>query len=386
MNVLIYGAGNSIAISLAQYLHKSGHNAILSDVGKHFRAFYSRSCHKKYIFRDPECDRDGFSVDLIGCMRQEDVELLLPTSDRALFHLLSISESIPKDIKVSFPLENEKVNRVVNKKNIPSICEQSGIGAITTCFLGKDFKISDFENIRPPYALKLAYGVSGKGFKRIDSLKGLQRELSIIKSKGLEEEYIIQRYLQGQVYGAGGVFENDALTHFFSYRYIRRYPESAGNSTLRMVDFKEKIEQAMYRVLKTLEWKGFCHMDFVLDEKDKVPYLLDINPVHCYTVPNSLSKELNCLNYYLDTNKEDRVGGYLEKGHYSTISLTRELQRIVTGGILRTESKSRGDKYWGCLRGLRHSDFYWDPLPIVLAPFLRFLRSINNTCCTKDQI
>lgn len=377
MNVLIYGAGNRISLSIAMFLSKTGSHPILADTGKYARAFYSRYCKKKYVFRDPDNDGDveGFISDLHNCIKQEGIKLILPTSDNALFHLISAKDSIPKDVKVLFPVDDEKIRYVMNKKNIPSICARSGINTIPTYLLDNDFRISDIEKIDPPYALKLEYGVSGNGFIKVDSLKKLEKELERIRDRGLEKKYLLQQYINGPVYGAGGIFENNTLKHFFSYKYIRRHPSLAGASTMCVVDFQDSIKTAMTQVLITLQWEGFCQMDFILEDKSRIPYLTDINPVHWYSVPDSLSEELNCLTYYINGGKEGEIKKNKKEGFYATISLTRELQRIATGGVFR-KSIPAGTSYWQCLRGLKYFDFYWDPLPVLLVPFLNIKKRL----------
>lgn len=376
MNVLIYGAGNRISLSIAMFLSKSGSNAILADTGKYARAFFSRYCKKKYVFRGPDNDggTEAFISDLHDCIKQEGIELIVPTSDNALFHLISAKDSIPKGVKVLFPLDYEKISYVMNKKNIPSICARSGIDTISTYLLDNDFRISDIEKIGPPYALKLEYGISGDGFIKVDSLKKLEKELGRIRDRGLGKRYLLQKYISGPVYGAGGIFENNTLKHFFSYKYIRRYPPLAGVSTICVVDFQDSIKTAMTKVLITLQWEGFCQMDFIVEDKSRIPYLTDINPVHWYSVPDSLSEELNCLAYYINGGKKGELKKNKQEGFYSTISLAGELQRIATGGVFR-KSIPAGITYWQCLQGLKYSDFYWDPLPLLLVPFLNIKKA-----------
>ena len=130
----------------------------------------------------------------------------------------------------------------------------------------------------------------------------------------------------------------------------------------------------MSKALEALQWEGFCQMDFIVEDKSQIPYLTDINPVHWYTVPYSLSEELNCLTYYINEGKEGEIKKNKPGGLYATISLTRELQRIATGGIF-IKSIPAGITYWQCLRGLKYADFYWDPLPVLLVPFLNIKKA-----------
>lgn len=372
MNVLIYGAGNSIAIFISRYLQYAGHTAILADSNKYCRAFYSRNCKKKYIFRSTDNDKEGFSKELLECIKKEDIKLLLPTTDEALVKIIKAKEFLPKDIKVLFPLDYEKIGYILDKSNIPSICEKSGIHTAPACIINGYSTITDFAKFNPPYAIKKVLGRGGESFMKIDSMNQLEQELNKIKKNFPAKTYLVQEYILGPVYGAGGVFEDNALKKFYSYKYVRRHPYLSGTSTLCQVDHVEAIKEGMSKVLKVLEWKGYCHMDFIMEEKSGMPYLIDINPVHWYSVPNSMLKDLNCLDYYLHGVAENHTEGNSEGNFYTTVWFLRELQRIFTGGIFRKSNST--NNYWHYISGLRRSDFYWDPLPVVLTPFLKLLR------------
>lgn len=370
MNVLIYGAGNSIAIFTARYLHYAGHTPILADHCKYSRGFYSRYCKKKYIFSSPDNDKEGLSKELLKCIKKEDIKLLLPTTDEALVKILEAKEFLPKDIKVLFPLDYEKIGYILDKSNIPFICEQAGVHTVPIWVINDEFKMMDLEEFKPAYVIKKVSGCGGDGFMKIDSVSQLEPELKKIKDKFPAKTYLVQEYIAGSVYGAGGIFEDNILKKFYSYKYVRRHPLS-GPATICQVEYVEAVKEAMSKVLKVLEWKGYCHMDFIIEEKSGMPYLIDINPVHWYSVPNSMSKSLNCIDYYICGAGNQTVENS-NSNFYTTILFLRELQRILTGNLLR-HSNSK-NSYWRSIIGLRLSDFYLDPWPVVLAPLLKILR------------
>ena len=375
MKVLIYGAGNSIAIAIARYVRNNGHDPVLADTSRYARVFYSKYCRKKYVLKDPASDKEGFAGDLLNCIRREEVGLVVPTSDRALFSLLDADSGILKDVAVTFPIDRALMQYVTDKRNIPSLCLQAGIASVPPYPIDSDLKISEI-GPAAPYVLKLSRGISGEGFRRLGTLREAERAVRAIRDRGTEGEYLLQHYIKGAVYGAVAVFENNALKRYHSYRYIRRFPEPAGNPTLCAVDPQEGIQNAMSKVLKRLRWKGFCQMDFILEEKTMVPYLIDINPVHWYSVPHTFLKEFNLLSYYLEGRRDELTERSLPPGHYTTIGLLRELQRISHVWKKSARDLPQEDNYMKSILKIKPGDFYWDPLPVVLAPFLKLLKRI----------
>lgn len=375
MNVLIYGAGNGIAIFTARYLHYTGHTPILADHCKYSRGFYSRYCKKKYIFRNPANNKEGFREELRDCLERDGVGLLLPTTDETMFNVICAKESIPKSTRVLFPLDSKKVCYVLDKSNIPLISKGTGVKTPLTYVLDDNLKDPEIEVLKVPYVVKKAYSVAGDGFIKIDTRGRLKEIYEKIKNKYPGEKYLLQEYISGTVYGACGVFEDKALRRFFSYKYIRKHPSPSGPATIWQADYNGNLKDAMHKILSFIEWNGFCQMDFIVEDKTGIPYIIDINPVHWYGMPNSMKKEFSCLEYYV--NDKHNIDMEDEGGFYTTISLYKELQRILGGGIFKKDNLSRGSSYWHCMRGLRYSDFFWDPNPIILAPLLRFLRAIG---------
>jgi predicted ATP-grasp superfamily ATP-dependent carboligase len=378
VNVLIYGARNSVALFLASFLHRTGQPAVLADTNRFARGFYSRYCRKRYVFRKAHDDREAFYSDLRKCVEGEDIGLVVPTSDQALLDLIEVTELLPKRAKFLFPLDREKILFVMDKQNIAALCAKAGVPSLPTRIIGRgpgerDAGLIDVARLSAPYALKLGRGHSGGGFRKVGSLEELGKRLERLRLDHPGESCLVQEYLEGEVYGAGAISDGKVLRHFYSYRHVRRHPALSGPPTLCQVEYVAALEETMAKLLAAMGWSGYCQMDFILGTRHQVPYLIDVNPVHWYSVPNSLSKELCSLACCLEDGRANRGGPARQEGLYTTMVLRRELQRVLSGAVFPGRDSPAHDGYWHYLGGLRGSDFSWDPLPAVLAPFLKLL-------------
>lgn len=375
MNILIHGASNVIAIGNARVLCLAGHRVVFSDTNKFARAFFSRYCTKRYLFKNPLSDRVGFAADLANCVEHEAIELIVPTTDQALLELAEAKDAIPDDVILPFPFDVSKLRYVSNKVNLPEICRVGGIKTPLTCS-EKDYrKDNDRKPKIAPVVVKRAIGLAGVGFVRVEKLEMLDGVLAASRQKFPSDDLLIQEFIDGKVYGAGGVFDGQKLHRFYSYEYVRRHPSGSGSPTVCLQGHLTSIKAAMEKALAVLQWQGYCQMDFIVDSMSEEPCLVDINPVHWYTMPFSSSEELNSLFYYLGGGEHGHAG----KTHaYTTICLSRELLRILAS-IVRREpvSGSRQDcrEY---LVGFRRADFFWDPFPLMLAPFFRLFRFVQR--------
>lgn len=374
MNVLIFGASNAIAIGIARMLQGTGHIAVMADSEKFSRAFFSRYCMKKYLFRDPLKDRSGFCDDLTCCIQSEAIALIVPTTDEALLDLVESKEVIPGNVMVTFPLNIDKIRYVFDKANLPELCEKAGVKTPATVRVDKSFEIAKMDGLEAPFAVKRSVGVAGEGFMRVEKRELLEKALTTARRKYPESDFLVQEYIAGRVFGAGGVFDGQKLEHFYSYKFVRRYPGLCGTPTVCRQGNLDVVKTAMEKVLTVLQWNGYCQMDFLVDEKSGQPFLIDINPVHWYSIPFSLSEELNCLSYYLGKDKRLPATKLYPDDPYTTFSFSRELQRILSGGIFGESGSCDSMSYWRNFKYIRCTDFYWDPLPILLAPILKLSR------------
>ena len=62
------------------------------------------------------------------------------------------------------------------------------------------------------------------------------------------------------------------------YGKTRMYPPDGGSSVLNFSAHRPDILEFAVRMLRELRWTGFCDFDFVLDPRDNVPKLMEINP------------------------------------------------------------------------------------------------------------
>lgn len=374
MNVLIYGASNAIAIGIARMLQGTGHIAVMADSENFSRAFFSRYCMKKYLVRDPLKDRAGFAADLARCIQDGAIELIVPTTDKALLDLVESKDVNLDNVMVTFPLDSKKVRTVFDKANLPELCRKAGVKTPVTVRVDNSFEITKIDGLNAPFAVKRSTGVAGEGFMRVEKRELLDQALTTARRKSPESDFLVQEYITGRVFGAGGVFDGQKLEHFYSYKFVRRYPGLCGTPTVCRQGSLDAIKTALEKVLTVLQWNGYCQMDFIVDEKSGQPYLIDINPVHWYSMPFSLSEELNCLSYYLGKDKQLPATKWYPDDPYTTFSFSRELQRILSGGIFGESRSCDSMGYWRNFKYLRCTDFYWDPLPILLAPILKLSR------------
>ena len=380
MNVLVHGATNVIAIGAARVLHRAGHRVFLSDTSKYNRAFFSKYCSGEKILKDPLEDWSSFEIGLSHYLEREDIRFIVPTTDKALLELVQAKDAIPEKVSTSLmQLDREKICYVLNKKNLPKICCSIHVKTPLTFPASRFQHPADAGFMTPPVVVKPAKGLAGEGFVKVYDSKSLGRVLINATKNYFVDDLLVQEFIQGKVYGAGGVFDGHQLESFYSYELINRHPSESGSPTVCRYRELTQLKELMTRVLTSLDWHGFCQMDFIVEQKTGEAYLIDINPTHWYTMPFSSSESINSLLFCLGEKIQQQKP---KNRPYTTICLTGELQRILSWKTYRLSSSGWKYPWWQDYQGLRRNDFFWDPWPIILVPFIKLFKSSP----VKDRI
>ena len=371
MNVLICGAANVIAIGTARTLCQAGHRAVFADSNRFARGFLSKFCFRRYLFRDSSKDQPGFEDDLADCLRNERIDLVVPSTDQALLDLAGAMHVIPPEVSVSFPADVDKIRLVLHKGNLPGICAAAGVQTPRT-LRHAEVEAPAPDRRAPPWVVKRTAGVAGQGLARVVDYKALGATLEETARKYPGEELLVQEEIEGKVYGAGGLFDGEQLKFFYCYEYVNRSPLGSGPATRCLLRHVEPVRGAFQKVLASLDWRGYCQMDFIVDAGTGEPFLVDINPVHWYTMPFSASARLNSILGLLPAGQSPFNEEPLE-GPYATVCLTRELQRLLTWLFRGSGNRVERLRLFNHVRAFSAADFFWDPLPILLAPVLKLL-------------
>ena len=158
--------------------------------------------------------------------------------------------------------------------------------------------------------------LAGGEYEKIDSLDKLRGALETLKQKTESEDYrarnskiILQEFLEYKmtdIWCCETVYNQNSIPMgHFTIRKIR--PSFMGNGEFGSRMFageyiysKELIEMTD-KLLLSMQWKGFAHLDFVYQPRDKRFYLLEVNPrLPGFSFYPSAAGYKMALLYYLD--------------------------------------------------------------------------------------
>jgi predicted ATP-grasp superfamily ATP-dependent carboligase len=126
-----------------------------------------------------------------------------------------------------------------------------------------------------PLIVKPAWGVGGRGVRRIDDAGGLEEAMDEARSSG--ETLLIQELVPGEDYCLTALFDRGALKASAAYHNLSQYPRGAGAGVLRETVADLPFVEPAKALFGPLGWTGVAEIDFRWDGAAE-PRLIEVNP------------------------------------------------------------------------------------------------------------
>ncbi len=279
--VLVIEASAKAALPVMESLAKRGLRVAGASSTRMNAGFFSVYCHKRYVYPNCQYHPDGFKEWLIHFLRTVNIEQVFPVGHYGAVAVSEIQDEVRRYSRLVMP-EHEIFLKGYEKIPTLETAMKVNVPIPDTWFPGNDASgledtISKIE--RYPVLIKPSVGVGANGivwchtpdeiryhFPRIAGKHGTSYIQDFVPPGGMQYKLDMvvdydQTYLGGVVYGK-----------------TRMYPPDGGSSVLNYTEHRPDILEYAHTILKELKWVGLCDFDFVVDPRDGIPKLLEINP------------------------------------------------------------------------------------------------------------
>jgi D-aspartate ligase len=243
--------------------------------------FFSRHCHKRHLYPCPRSDTKGFQKWLIEFLRERSISVVIPVGHYGALATCQIQNEIRRHSRLLMP-DLQTFLRAYAK--IPTMrTAQSARVPIPETWFPSEVP-GGIESILPqiprwPVLVKPSVGVGARGIVLCHTPAELRKQYSAITAAHGES------FVQDFVLPGGMQYKVDVLCDHqqqvvagIVYGKTRMYPPDGGSSVLNFSVHRPDILELATRMLRELRWVGFCDFDFVVDPRDSVPKLMEINP------------------------------------------------------------------------------------------------------------
>ncbi len=226
-----------------------------------------------------------------GC--RNDVTLLRPLLEEALdngyydvyFPLLEKSTDLVLSLKEEGKINNEKIlcapreafMKAYDKQQTMRVCMENNIPCPKSKL--EDETLDEYlAKVQFPLACKPRKGSGAAGFRIVESKEQLN---SLIESGAIiPDEYVFQEYIPHTDYHYGIYLMFDQkgeCSYSVVVQSCRQYPVDGGPGCFIRTINNDQIKRDSERLLKVLGWKGFGHVGMIMDPRDGIAKVMEIN-------------------------------------------------------------------------------------------------------------
>ena len=278
LKILLLDQGRQ-SLPFVKSLTHAGHQVFIVCNTRISEGYFSRYPAKRLIWPSYMKNPMAFEKKLLEFLRSNEIDITLSVGDISSEILSKNREEISKYTRVTVP-EYSKFLEVSDKLKLMKFCMKNDIPCPVTYDLDEHENSDAIREIGFPAIVKPRRGLGALGVKRMDSLENLEENLPELNNKYgplLIQEFIPQE--GGTQYQAEAFLDRDSkMKVCMVIEKPRFFPVHGGTSTANVTVHKPEIVRTCKKLLEGIGWTGTADVDLILDPRDNVVKVLEINP------------------------------------------------------------------------------------------------------------
>lgn len=279
--VLVIEAQAKAAIPALESLARGGLFVVAASEKRHHSGFWSRYCHEKHVYPSPRKHKAEFQRWLLDFLDRGNIAMLFSLGHYGAPAVSEIQDEVRARTQFLGP-DHATFMAAYAKISTMRTALSAGV-PIPDSWFPEDHE-GGIDAVaqrigRWPVLIKPDIGVGARGitwchsadelrthYPRVVAAYGPCHVQDFVPPGGMQYKVDMlvdaaQRRLAGIVYGK-----------------TRMYPPDGGSSVLNFSADRPDILDYAHRMLVAFKWVGFCDFDFVVDPRDEIPKLMEINP------------------------------------------------------------------------------------------------------------
>lgn len=247
----------------------------------HCLAQHSKYCTK--YFRCPPFNSEEFISFLIELAQKEGLhQWFLIGSNDHIVENLSLHKDVLSPYYTMLVPEKEQLYNIINKAHLLEIASKCGTSIPATCYIDT---LQEVNHFRFPLLIKGCYGLSfykatHQKAIQVNNIQELEQTINSLKS--LQDDVMIQELIpfseNNRVVSFTCFAVNGEIKTYWMGQKLREHPIKYGTATMSQSVFLLEVLKEAKPLVKALNYTGCCEIEFMLDERDGLYKLIEINP------------------------------------------------------------------------------------------------------------
>lgn len=238
--------------------------------------FASKYPKHKILFKKGKDNKEELYKEILNEIMSGKYDAVFPISDETTSFIMDNYDEISKKVKIC-AAKPEPFRKAYNKQITMEMCQLNGIPCPITRMT--DEPIEDFlKRCSFPLAIKPREGTGSVGYHKIDTKEQLMKYID--SGEVVPNDYIIQEFIShdGKHFDTY-IFmdENHECVTKLAGNKIRWFPVDAGSACLIGTVDNEEILDYSVKLLKAIDWSCFAQIYWIVDPKDNLPKVIEIN-------------------------------------------------------------------------------------------------------------
>jgi len=275
--ILILDGNSSHCLPLLRSFQKRGHRVTLICPGKFSCGYFSRYGQKKLIWPRLAEKREEFYRLLMEKVKNEKFDLVMGLSDTSAALLSLNKKEIEKYTRCLVP-DYHLFKKASDKYLTMRFCMENGIPCPVTVDGDADDAADWLEKLKYPVVVKPKTGVGAVGFFILQNREQLMKRLPELKAR--HGSMLVQEYIPNETQYTVEAFcdHKSEMKACVVARKWRYFPINGGTSSCIESETSPEITGTVKRLLETIGWMGSANVDLIVDPRDNIAKVIEINP------------------------------------------------------------------------------------------------------------
>ena len=278
LNILLLDQGRQ-SLPFLKSFSKCGHNTTVVCNTRLSESYFSRYPSKRLIWPSYVKNRQAFEQELMNYLRNNNVDVTISVGDISSDILSKNKDEILKYTKITLP-DYSTFIKAADKLNLMEYCMANDLPCPKTFALNEETLNNVGDILKFPVIVKPIRGLGAIGVVRFDTYDELKKEYELLRDR--HGQLIIQEYIPqegGMQYQAEAFLdENSIMKACLVILKPRFFPVKGGTSTANMTITHPGIKKTTKLLLEGLKCRGAADVDYILDPRDNIVKILEINP------------------------------------------------------------------------------------------------------------
>ena len=314
--------------------------------------------HKILGVCDPHLPKESEQY-IIKLIKENHFDVVFPPFDFSARILSHNKEELSK-YAIIYANDRAVFDRANNKEEVMKVCMESDIPCPQTFFNVE--KLEDIDSkIQFPAIIKPHSMYGARGFHLFHTAEEMR---GYVKEKHIDlKEYVIQEYIPSGSRLMGGnvmIDRNGDIKSSYLYICEHIYPERGGTSTLNGIMVRPDISSNCDKLVKLMGLQGEMGVDLMLDSRDNVGKVIEINPRPVHGIALGFFAGVNHAQQIL----EDAYGMAVTPMQITAPRTASRIGQTDVLWFLSSKERFRRLSYRLGYKRVKEQMFFWDdPLP-----------------------